>query len=243
LDDLERLFEHIIAPQEVAAMLVEPIQGEGGYVFPPAGWLAELRRICDQYGILLIFDEVQTGFGRTGELFAAQTYGVEPDILCLAKGIANGFPLGAIGARREIMQQWGPASHGTTFGGNPISCAAALATLEVLRTGDVLTNAKTQGTYLLERLEQLKGKSPVVGDVRGVGLMVAVEFVVPGTDKQPNPAAVQRVLNRSLGKGLLMYPCGHWTQTIRLIPPLIITREQLDEGLAIFEEAVLAEAT
>jgi 4-aminobutyrate aminotransferase len=243
LDDLERLFEHIIAPQEVAAMLVEPIQGEGGYVFPPAGWLAELRRICDQYGILLIFDEVQTGFGRTGELFAAQTYGVEPDVLCLAKGIANGFPLGAIGARREIMQQWGPASHGTTFGGNPISCAAALATLEVLRTGDVLTNAKTQGTYLLERLEQLKGKSPVVGDVRGVGLMVAVEFVVPGTDKQPNPAAVQRVLNRSLGKGLLMYPCGHWTQTIRLIPPLIITREQLDEGLAIFEEAVLAEAT
>jgi 4-aminobutyrate aminotransferase len=242
LEDLERLFEYVIAPEDVAGLLVEPIQGEGGYVIPPRSWLAALRELCDRHGILLIFDEVQTGFGRTGEWFAAQAFGVEPDIVCLAKGIANGFPLGATAARRDIMGQWGATSHGTTYGGNPISCAAALATLDVIREENLLENAHAQGETMLEVLRELQAESAIVGDVRGIGLMVAVEFIEPGTDKEPNTAAVRRILERALEGGLLLYPCGHWTQTIRLIPPLTITHEQVEEGLAIFREAVLAES-
>ncbi|MDY6876742.1 MAG: aspartate aminotransferase family protein [Chloroflexota bacterium] len=242
LDDIERLFEHVIAPDDVAAFLVEPIQGEGGYIIPPRSWLVALRQMCDRHGILLIFDEVQTGFGRTGEWFAAQAFGVEPDVVCLAKAIANGFPLGATAARREITAEWGAASHGTTYGGNPISCAAALATIDVIREENLLEKARTQGGYMLEALRGLQTASPIVGDVRGVGLMIAVEFIKPGTDKEPNTTAVRRILQRALDGGLLLYPCGHWTQTIRLIPPLTVTREQVDEGLAIFRRAVLAEA-
>jgi 4-aminobutyrate aminotransferase len=242
LEDIERLFEHVIAPEDVAAFLVEPIQGEGGYVIPPRSWLVALRGICDRHGILLIFDEVQTGFGRTGQWFAAQAFGVEPDILCLAKGIANGFPLGATAARKEIMGKWGAASHGTTYGGNPISCAAALATMDVIREENLLENARAQGDRMMEPLRELQAESPIVGDVRSMGLMIAVELVRPGTDKEPNPEAVRRILQRALEGGLLLYPCGHWTQTIRLIPPLTITPEQVDEGLAIFSQAVLAES-
>jgi 4-aminobutyrate aminotransferase len=242
LEDIERLFEHLIQPADVAAFLVEPVQGEGGYVIPPRSWLVALRELCDRHGILLIFDEVQTGFGRTGEWFAAQTFGVEPDILCLAKAIASGFPLGATAAREEVMKKWGPASHGTTYGGNPISCAAALATLGVIREEKLLENACAQGRYMLETLRTLQTESPIIGDVRGVGLMLAVEFVRPGTNKEPNTEAVRRILQRALEGGLLLYPCGHWTQTIRLVPPLTVTREQVEEGLAIFRQAVLAEA-
>jgi 4-aminobutyrate aminotransferase len=240
LDDIERLFEHVIAPQEVAAMLVEPVQGEGGYVIPPSGWLSELRRLCDRHGILLIIDEVQSGFGRTGEWFASQALGVEPDIVCLAKSIANGFPLGATAARRDLMKQWGAASHGTTFGGSPVSCAAALATLDVIRDENLLENSRRQGAYLKQELNDLKAESPVIGDVRGIGLMVAVEFVQPGT-KEPNPDAAGRVMRRALEDGLILYPCGHWSQTIRLIPPLTITRDELNQGLGIFRQAVLAQ--
>ncbi len=238
LDDIERLFEHVVAPDDVAAMLVEPIQGEGGYVIPPAGWLEALRALCDRHGILLICDEVQTGFGRTGEWFACQTLGVEPDIVCLAKGIANGYALGATAARRELMGKWGATSHGTTYGGSPVSCAAALAVLEVIREEDLLANARRQGAYMLEELQALATESPIVGDVRGVGLMIAVEMVHPG-GKAPNPEVAQRVLRGALADGLLLYPCGHWSQTIRLIPPLTVTREQVAEGLAIFRRAVL----
>jgi 4-aminobutyrate aminotransferase len=240
MDDIDRLFEHVIAPQEVAAFLVEPVQGEGGYIIPPPGWLNELRRLADKHGIMLILDEVQTGFGRTGELFAAQTFGVEPDIVCLAKGIANGLPLGATAARAEIMKAWGPASHGTTFGGNPVSCAAALETLHVIQEENLLANASVQGGYLLEGLRFLKEKSPIVGDVRGVGLMLAVEFVQPG-GKEPNPAAVSNILNRMLANGMLCYPCGHWAQTIRLIPAINADHAEVEVGLEIFTQAVLAE--
>jgi 4-aminobutyrate aminotransferase len=240
LDDLERLFEYVIAPQEVAAFLVEPIQGEGGYVIPPAGWLGELRRLADRHGILLIADEVQTGFGRTGDWFACQVLEVEPDILCLAKGIANGFPLGATAARRELMGKWSPFSHGTTFGGNPIACAAALATLEVIRDEGLLENARLQGAFMLEQLRELQAETPIIGEVRGVGLMIAVEFVRPGS-KEPGSEAARHILRRSLDAGLLTYPCGHWSQTIRLIPPLTVTREQAEEGLDVFRKSVLAE--
>ncbi|MDI7274661.1 MAG: aminotransferase class III-fold pyridoxal phosphate-dependent enzyme [Anaerolineae bacterium] len=241
LEDIERLFEYVIAPEDVAAMLAEPIQGEGGYVIPPPLWLRELRRICDRHGILLILDEVQSGFGRAGEWFACQALGVEPDIVCLAKAIANGFPLSAVAARRELMSRWGAASHGTTYGGSPVSCAAALATLRVIREEKLLENARLQGSHLLAELRRLQAESPIVGDVRGIGLMTAVEFVQVG-GRSPNPEAVQRILKRALAGGLLLYPCGHWAQTIRLIPPLNVTRTQLEEGLEVFRQAVLAEA-
>jgi 4-aminobutyrate aminotransferase len=242
LDDIHRLFEYVVPPEDVAAMIVEPVQGEGGYVFPPGSWLKALRAVCDEHGILLIFDEVQAGFGRTGQWFAADVYGVEPDVVCLAKGIANGFQLGAIAAPGEIMGRWGAASHGTTYGGNPVACAAALATLDVIREEGLLENARQQGAYMMDALFDLQAESPLIGEVRGVGLMIAVEFIKPDTDKAPNTEAVRRILDRCLEDGLLMYPCGHWTQTIRLIPPLTITREQVDEGLDIFRRAVLAES-
>jgi 4-aminobutyrate aminotransferase len=241
LEDIDRLFEYVVPPEDVAAMIVEPIQGEGGYVFPPGSWLGALREICDEHGILLVLDEVQAGFGRTGEWFAADVYDVEPDIVCLAKGIANGFQLGATAAPRETMSRWGAASHGTTYGGNPIACAAALATLDVIRKEELLQNARTQGAYILGELLDLQAESPLIGEVRGIGLMIAVEFIKPDTDKVPNSEAVRRILNRCLEDGLLMYPCGHWTQTIRLIPPLTISREQVDQGLEIFRRAVLSE--
>jgi 4-aminobutyrate aminotransferase len=242
LGDIDRLFEYVVQPEDVAAMIVEPVQGEGGYIFPPQSWLEALRAICDEHGILLIFDEVQTGFGRTGEWFAADLYGVEPDVVCLAKGIANGFQLGATAASGKIMSRWGAASHGTTYGGNPISCAAALATLDVIREERLLENARGQGKYMLDALHDLEAESSIIGEVRGTGLMLAVEFIKPGTDMAPNTEVVRRILDRCLEDGLLMYPCGHWTQTIRLIPPLTITRRQVDEGLDIFRRAVLAES-
>ncbi len=242
LGDIERLFEYVVPPHDVAGVLVEPVQGEGGYIFPPRSWLEALRAICDEHDILLVFDEVQTGFGRTGEWFAADAYGVKPDIVCLAKGIANGFQLGATAAPRDIMSRWGAASHGTTYGGNPIACAAALATLDVIREEGLLAKADQQGGYMLEALHDLQAESPLIGEVRGLGLMIGVEFIKPETDKEPNTEAVRRILDRCLEDGLLMYPCGHWTQTIRLIPPLTITRRQVDEGLDIFRRAVLAES-
>lgn len=242
LGDIDRLFEYVVPPEDVAAMIVEPIQGEGGYIFPPQRWLEALRRLCDGHDILLIFDEVQSGFGRTGEWFAADVYEVEPDIVCLAKGIANGFQLGATAAPRQIMSRWGAASHGTTYGGNPIACAAALATLDVIREEGLLENAQEQGDYMMDALRSLQAESPIVGEVRGIGLMIAVEFIKPDTDREPNTEAVRRILDHCLDEGLLMYPCGHWTQTIRLIPPLTITRPQVDEGLDIFRRAVLAES-
>ena len=239
LDELMRLFEYVIEPEEVAAILVEPVQGEGGYIIPPRSWLVELRNICDQHGILLIFDEVQTGFGRTGEWFAADTFNIQPDIFAIAKAIANGFPLGATVARTEIMKAWGPVSHGTTCGGNPVSCAAALAVLDTIREENLLENARKQGAYLLGKLRKLKTKAPIIGDVRGVGLMTAAEFIKPNTDREPNAEIVRRILQLALEKGLLLYPCGHWNQTIRLIPALNVTQDQIDEGLKIFTEAVL----
>ena len=239
LDELLRLFEYVIEPEEVAALIVEPIQGEGGYIIPPRSWLVELRKICDQHGILLIFDEVQTGFGRTGEWFAADIFDVQPDIVAIAKAIANGFPLGATAARAEIMKAWGPVSHGTTCGGNPVSCAAALAILDIIREENLLENARKQGAYLLDKLRKLQTKAPIIGDVRGVGLMIAAEFVKPDTDKEPNTEVVRRILQLALDKGLLLYPCGHWNQTIRLIPALNVTQDQIDEGMKIFAEAVL----
>ncbi len=239
LDDLDRIFRHLIPPDEVAAIIVEPIQGEGGYIVPPEDWLVEIRRICDQHGILLILDEVQTGFGRTGQWFAAQTFRVEPDIMALAKGIANGFPLAAVAAPRNLMQKWSMGSHGTTFGGNPVACAAALAVIDVIREENLLANARAQGEYLMRELCALQQEAPIIGDVRGKGLMIAVELVKP--DGSTNPEAVTRVIQRMLKDGLLAYWCGVEGQAFRLIPPLVINREQMQEAIQIIRRAILAE--
>ncbi len=235
---IEKLFQHLILPHQVAAFLVEPVQGEGGYIVPPPGFLKALRQICDQHGILLIMDEVQCGFGRTGQMFAAQTFGVKPDILSVAKGIASGFPLGATIASRELMQQWKAGSHGTTFGGNPVSCAAGLATLQVIREENLLENCRQQGKRFLDGLQALQKKYPIIGDVRGIGCMLAIELVIPDTDKNPNPQAAMQTLELCLENGLLPYLAGNFGQVVRFIPPLIVTSTQIDEALVVLDKAL-----
>lgn len=238
LESIQRLFDYLVPPSEVAAILVEPIQGEAGYVVPPASFLGSLRDLCDQHGILLILDEVQTGFGRTGEMFAAQALDVRPDVMAIAKGIASGFPLSATVSRRELMSQWHAGSHGTTFGGNPVSCAAALATLEVIRDENLLENCRRVGGVLFEGLKRLEAKYSTIGEARGLGLMVALEFVIPGTRKEPNPNAVSQVLRRCLERGLLAYLAGNKGHVIRLMPPLCLSREQAEEALAILDASI-----
>ncbi|HSF83925.1 MAG TPA: aspartate aminotransferase family protein [Anaerolineales bacterium] len=240
MDGLQRIFDRLIPPRQVAAMLVEPVQGEGGYVVPPAGFLHALRQVCDEHGILLILDEVQTGFGRTGEMFAAQAFGVQPDIMAIAKGIANGFPLSATVASRELMGRWLPGAHGTTYGGNPIACAAALAVLEVIREENLLENCRLMGARLMEGFRRLQGVYPQIGEVRGLGLMVAMELIHPGTDKAPDGSTAFKVLNQALERGLLGYMAGLHGQVIRLIPPLNVTAEQVDEALRIIDESLAA---
>jgi len=235
LASIQRLFKHFIPPNEVAAILVEPVQGEGGYVAPPAEFHHQLREICDEHGILLIFDEVQTGFGRTGEMFGAQTFGVSPDILAVAKAIANGYPLGATVSSRDIMSQWRAGSHGTTFGGNPVACAAALAVQEVFAEENILSNAKAMGKLFYDGLVQLKQKHDFIGDVRGVGMMLALEIVKPDGKKTPDPETAMKILNTALEAGLLGYMAGPDGQVVRFIPPLIVTEQEINHALEILE--------
>ncbi len=238
LSHIHKLFDHLIPSSEVAAFIVEPIQGEGGYIVPPVSFLKELRQICNEAGILLIFDEVQTGFGRTGEMFAAQVFDVQPDIMAIAKGIASGFPLSATVASRELMMQWKPGSHGTTFGGNPVACAAALATLEVIREEGLLENCRSRSKQLLNGLYTLQKDFSIIGEVRGIGLMVAMEMITPGSDKEPNPKAVENVLNNCLERDLLAYVAGNQGHILRLIPPLCVTYEQIEQALIIIRESL-----
>ncbi len=233
----EDLFRTQVPPEEVAAIFVEPVQGEGGYIVPPREWMQALRALCDRYGILLVADEVQTGFGRTGKMFAMEHFGVEPDIITVAKGIASGLPLGAMIARRRLMT-WPPGSHASTFGGNPVACAAALATIRVLENG-VVDNAARVGAYMLERLREMQARHPSMGDVRGLGLMIGVELVRDREQKTRAPEVRDWVIQRAFEKGLLLLGAG--VNVVRFIPPLIITEAIADEGLAIFEE-VLTEA-
>ncbi len=236
LEQLERLFRQMVAPDEVAAVFVEPIQGEGGYIVPPADFHARLRQITDEHGILLVADEVQTGMGRTGRLFAMEHFGVEPDIICLAKGIASGMPLGAVIARAEIMN-WPRGAHASTFGGNPVSCAAALATLELLEEG-LIENAARMGQSLLEALKQLAQRYALIGDVRGIGLMIGVELVYPSGPRQgqPSPEAAQRVLDGCFRRGLLLLTSGE--STLRFCPPLVIQQRHVDAAVTILEEVI-----
>lgn len=225
------IFKTMVPADEVAGILVEPIQGEGGYIVPPASFFPRLRELCDRHGILLMVDEVQSGMGRTGRWWAIEHWGVEPDIVCTAKGIASGVPLGGIIARKSVAT-WPASAHGNTYGGNPLACAAALATIEVLRNGG-LANAATQGDYLLGALTALATRHPSIGQVRGKGLMLGVEFVQDRASKEPAPELRNRVNHLCFEHGLLLIGCG--VNTTRFIPPLIVERAQIDEALAIFE--------
>ncbi|WP_017186434.1 aspartate aminotransferase family protein [Alkalibacillus haloalkaliphilus] len=236
----ESLFNHQVEAEEVACMIVEPVLGEGGYVIPPKGWLQKMREICDRHGILLIFDEVQTGFGRTGEWFAAQTFGVTPDIMAIAKGIAAGMPLSATVASKELMSKWPLGSHATTFGGNPIACAASIASLNVIKEENLIENTKDVGQYAFERLQKLAEKHGVIKDVRGVGLMIGIEMQSLG--EQEVGDLVMDILNSCLQKGVLYYLCGQKGQVIRMIPPLVVTKEEINFGLNVLDE-VLTELT
>ena len=227
------LFNHLVPANEVAAIIVEPIQGEGGYIVPEDGFLEGLRELCSKHGILLVADEIQSGAGRTGKMWAVEHWGVEPDILLVAKGIASGMPLGAMVARAEIMESWGIGAHGSTYGGNPVACAAALATIELLE-GGLTENAAVRGEELLAGLRSLRQRHPEsVLDVRGKGLMVGVEFA--------DPKVAEEVQWACFVRGLLVLECG--VQTVRLCPPLIATADDIETALGIFGEAVEAVAT
>lgn len=231
----ELIFETMLTPEDVAAVLIEPIQGEGGYVVPATGFFARLRRICDRHGILLIVDEVQSGVGRTGAMWGIEHEGVEPDILCFAKGIGSGMPLGGIIAHENVMS-WKPGAHASTYGGNPIACAAALGTLEVIEQEGLLERAAELGAYTLGRLLDMQTRHPSIGHVRGRGLMIGVEFVQDRAEKTRAPELRNALKQIAFERGLLLLPCGQ--STMRLTPALTITRAELDEGLALFEEAL-----
>jgi 4-aminobutyrate aminotransferase len=228
LDALDELFALQAPGANIGAMIVEPVLGEGGYVVPPISWLAGLRERCDRHGILLIFDEVQTGVGRTGRPFAAETFGVSPDVLLFAKGIASGLPLGGIIAPRHLMDRWPTGAHGSTFGGNPVSCAAALATLDVLEEEGCYERARRLGRRALDRL----GVVPGLVDVRGIGLMIGVEL--------PDKAAAEAVQRRCLDGGLIVLLCGPGENVLRLIPPLTISDAEFEHGLCVLVAAIKA---
>jgi 4-aminobutyrate aminotransferase len=235
LAELRTVLDRIAPPSEVACLVVEPVQGEGGYIIPPRAFLAGLRQICDEIGALLVFDEVQTGFGRTGQMFAAQTFDVRPDVMAIGKAIASGFPLSATVARADLMQAWLTGSHGTTFGGNPVSCAAALATLDIIEDEGLLANCRAQGARLLAGLQDVKARHELVTDVRGLGLMVALEF---GQPDEPRPDLTRRVLDACLQRGLLFYMAGSHSQVIRIMPPLVLSPDHVDRAIGVVDDAL-----
>lgn len=228
------LFTKSVPPEEVAAIIVEPIQGEGGYIIPPPEFHQRLRQLTKKYGILYIVDEVQTGMGRTGKMFAIEHWNVEPDIICLAKGIASGMPLGIMVAGAKIMT-WEKGAHASTFGGNPVSCQAALETIKLLEER-LIKNAQRQGTYMLNQLKKMKYQYEIIGDVRGKGLMIAVEIVKNKHTKLQTPKKRDSIIQDCFRKGLLLLGCGE--SSVRFVPPLIITRKDADIALSIFEETL-----
>jgi len=236
LEYLKRILLHEVSPEEVAAMIIEPVLGEGGYVVPPKDYLKELRGLSTRHGILLIADEVQTGFGRTGRWFACEHFGIVPDIMTVAKGIASGFPLSAVVSTPGLMSRWPPGAHGTTFGGNPVSCAAAIATIETIEGENLLERATSLGEYVLRYLKGMQGRYPCIGDVRGLGLMIGIEFVKE--DGSPDGELCKRVCQRCEEKGLILIECGVDKNIIRFMPPLITTQGEMEEALDIFEEVL-----
>ena len=230
----EQLFMHLVSPDEVAALVVEPIQGEGGYVVPPKQFHDRLRELTRQHGIMLIADEVQSGMGRTGRMFACEHFGLEPDMLTIAKGIASGMPLGLTVARADIMN-WPPGTHASTFGGNPVSCAAALATVKLLRDS-LVKNAETVGSHLISSLKALVEKHPLIGEVRGKGLMIGVELVRDRKTKERAVKEREAVLEAMFARGVLILGAGK--NAVRFAPPLVISKEQADIAVKVFDEAL-----
>ncbi|MBT3338484.1 MAG: acetyl ornithine aminotransferase family protein [Anaerolineae bacterium] len=230
----EEIFGRLLPADEVAGIVIEPIQGEGGYIVPPPEFFPALRKLCDKYGILLIADEVQSGMGRTGKWWAIENFGVEPDIVTSAKGIASGVPLGAIVARKSIMK-WTPGTHGNTYGGNPLACAAASATIDLIGES-FMQNAAEVGEYALDALAEIAARHPSVGDVRGKGLMIGVDFVKDKETREGNGALRDRIADLAFERGVITLGCGE--SVIRVSPPLNITQGEIDEGLTALEEAI-----
>ena len=240
LRELDYLLATVSSPQDTAAFMVEPVLGEGGYIPAPPGFLEGLRERADQHGILLIGDEVQTGFGRTGRFWGHEHSGVAPDVLITAKGLASGFPLSAIAAPTELMRRAWPGSQGGTYGGNAVACAAALATIDVIQDEDLVSNAAEMGQRLQDGLRKVAAEHAVIGDVRGLGLMVASEFST--ADGEPDTAAAQRAQRAAGERGMLLLMCGAYGNVVRMVPALIVTADQVDEGVRIWSEAVAAAA-
>jgi 4-aminobutyrate aminotransferase len=240
LFELHEMFKSEITPGEVACFLVEPMQGEGGYYPASPHFMNELRRLSDDHGILLIADEVQSGFGRTGDWFASQVIGVRPDIIVMGKGIANGFPLSAVGASTELLAKWPPGSHGTTYGGNPVCCAACVGTIDGLKT--VIPGVPELSAHAFRRLNELKDKHETIGDVRGMGLMIGIGLVEPGTNR-PDAEAYLHIKKHALQRGMLILNCGPDLNIIRFIPPLNVSLEDLDLGIDIIDEALASYET
>src|SRR6476646_4019595 len=230
------LFISNVPASEVAAILVEPIQGEGGYLVPPDGFLAGLRQLCDRHGILLIFDEVQSGIGRTGKMFASQHWSVQPDIMTLAKGLGSGLPSGLVVAKKSIMQQWKSGAHANTYGGNPLCCAAALVTLDLVER-EYAANAKKVGAYFMDRLRELQSRHQVIGEVRGKGLMIGMELVSDRASRNPCKFSCHTVITRAFHRGLLLLSCGQ--STVRFMPPLMVSVAEVDEAMTLLEAALI----
>jgi 4-aminobutyrate aminotransferase len=236
LDELQLLLLTQTAPYETAAILVEPVLGEGGYVVPPPGFLKGLRKIADEHGILLIVDEIQSGFGRTGKWFAHEHFEVLPDIITVAKGLASGLPLSGVFAPLSLMGKWTPGSHGSTYGGNAVAAAAAVATIQVIRDERLLENAQVRGKELMSGLQDLKSQYSGIVDVRGLGLMIGTEF--RDADGNPDKAMAKSVIKECYKRQLILLTCGPWDNTVRWIPPLIVNADQIQRALAIFQEAL-----
>jgi len=239
LEQLEYLLASQTAPKETAAILIESVLGEGGYVVPPTSFMKGLREICDKHGILLIFDEVQSGFGRTGKWFALEHFGVVPDIITSAKGLASGLPLSGVFSRLDLMKKWDVGSHGGTYGGNAVACAAGVATIKVMREEKMLENATERGTQLMTGLRKMQEEYSQIGDVRGKGLMIGTEFLVDGRPEKAKQLA-KDVLHAAEENNLLLLTCGTYDNTIRWIPPLNVSEEQINDGLKAFESALKA---
>jgi 4-aminobutyrate aminotransferase len=237
LEQLEHLLASQTAPKETAAILLESVLGEGGYIVPPKSFMKGLREICNQHGIMLIFDEVQSGFGRTGKWFALEHFDVIPDIITAAKGIASGLPLSGVFTRTDIMKKLDVGSIGGTYGGNAVACAAGVATIRAMKTEKMLENAGERGVQLMTGLRKYQEDYPQIGDVRGLGLMIGTEFIVDGSQAKAKPL-VKEIIHAAEERGLLLLSCGTYDNTVRWIPPLNVASQQINDGLKIFGEAL-----